>query len=78
MVCLVGKIIRTHLYMKQIPYKIGLRLRALLQSRQKIQEFLAAECRQHGFAMTRKKLAKYEIGMTQVPVRFVPIKFGLA
>lgn len=59
--------------MKQIPSKIGLRLRSLRQSHQKTQEFLAAECRQHGFAITREKLAKYEIGMTQVPVRFVPI-----
>jgi transcriptional regulator with XRE-family HTH domain len=59
--------------MKQILSKIGLRLRSLRQSSQKTQEFMAAECRQHGFAISREKLAKYEIGMTQVPVRFVPI-----
>ena len=34
---------------------------------------LAAECRQRGFAITRTKLAKYEIGMAQVPARFIPI-----
>jgi hypothetical protein len=34
---------------------------------------LAKECRQRGFTVTRAKLAKYEIGMTQVPARFIPI-----
>ncbi len=59
--------------MKQIPSKIGLRLRELRQSRRKTQESLALECRQRGFAITRAKLAKYEIGMTQVPACFIPI-----
>jgi transcriptional regulator with XRE-family HTH domain len=59
--------------MKQIPRKIGLRLRALRQSRKQTQASLAEECRQRGFTVTRTKLAKYEIGMTQVPARFIPI-----
>jgi transcriptional regulator with XRE-family HTH domain len=59
--------------MKQIPCKIGLRLRALRQSRHQTQASLAKECWQRGFAVTREKLAKYEIGMTKVPARFIPI-----
>jgi transcriptional regulator with XRE-family HTH domain len=59
--------------MKRIPSKIGLRLRALRQSRRQTQESLAAECRQRGFAITREKLAKYEICVTHVPARFIPI-----
>jgi transcriptional regulator with XRE-family HTH domain len=59
--------------MKQIPSKIGLRLRELRQSRRQTQESLALECRQRGFAITRTKLAKYEIGMTQVPAHFIPV-----
>jgi transcriptional regulator with XRE-family HTH domain len=73
MVFLVEKIILTYLLMKQITPKIGLRLRALRQSRQQTQESLAAECRQHGFAVSRGKLAKYEIGMTQLPAHYIPI-----
>jgi transcriptional regulator with XRE-family HTH domain len=73
MVSLVEKIILTRLPMKQIPSKIGLRLRELRHSRHQTQESLATECRQRGFAITRTKLAKYEIGMTQVPARFIPI-----
>ena len=73
MVSLVEKIILTRLSMKQLPSKIGLRLRELRHSRHQTQESLAAECRQRGFAITRTKLAKYEIGMTQVPARFIPI-----
>jgi transcriptional regulator with XRE-family HTH domain len=59
--------------MKQIPSKIGLRLRELRQSRRQTQESLSLECRQRGFAITRTKLAKYEIGMTQVPACFIPV-----
>ena len=59
--------------MKQISSKIGLRLRELRQSRRQTQESLSLECRQRGFAITRTKLAKYEIGMTQVPACFIPI-----
>jgi transcriptional regulator with XRE-family HTH domain len=59
--------------MKQIPCKIGLRLRALRQSRKQTQASLAKECRQRGFAVTREKLAKYEIGLTQVPACLIPI-----
>jgi transcriptional regulator with XRE-family HTH domain len=59
--------------MKQITSKIGLRLRELRQSRRQTQESLSLECRQRGFAITRTKLAKYEIGMTQVPACFIPI-----
>jgi transcriptional regulator with XRE-family HTH domain len=73
MVSLVEKIILTHLPMKQIPSKIGLRLRELRHSRHQTQESLATECRQRGFAITRTKLAKYEIGITQVPARFIPV-----
>jgi transcriptional regulator with XRE-family HTH domain len=73
MVSLVEKIILTPLPMKQLPSKIGLRLRELRHSRHQTQESLAAECRQRGFAITRTKLAKYEIGMAQVPARFIPI-----
>jgi transcriptional regulator with XRE-family HTH domain len=73
MVSLVEKTILTHLPMKQTPSKIGLRLRELRYSRHQTQESLAAECLQRGFAITRTKLAKYEIGMTEVPARFIPI-----
>ena len=46
MVSLVEKIILTRLPMKQIPSKIGLRLRELRHSRHQTQESLATECRQ--------------------------------
>ena len=73
MVSLVEKTILTRLPMKQTHSKIGLRLRELRHSRHRTQESLATECLQRGFAITRTKLAKYEIGMTEVPARFIPI-----
>jgi transcriptional regulator with XRE-family HTH domain len=59
--------------MKQTLSQAGFRLRALRRSRHRTQESLAAECRQCGFAVTRQKLANYEIGLTDVPARFIPI-----
>jgi transcriptional regulator with XRE-family HTH domain len=59
--------------MKQILSKVGFRLRAVRQSRDQTQESLAAECRQRGFAVTRQKLAHYELGLNDVPARFIPV-----
>ncbi len=72
MVFVVAEIILTSL-MKRAFSKIGFRLRALRRARHWTQESLASACQYHGFAVTRAKLAKYEIGLTEVPARFIPI-----
>lgn len=59
--------------MKKTLSKVGFRLRALRHSRRWTQETLAAACQARGFAVTRAKLAKYEIGLAEVPAHFIPI-----
>ena len=59
--------------MKRTLSQVGFRLRALRRSRHRTQESLAAACQQRGFAVTRAKLAKYEVGLTEVPARFIPV-----
>jgi len=58
--------------MKRPIHHPGLRIRALRKSYKQTQESLAAKCRHLGFAVTREKLAKYEVGLTQVPAQFIP------
>jgi transcriptional regulator with XRE-family HTH domain len=59
--------------MKQNLSQIGFRLRAFRQSRHWTQESLAAACQARGFAVSRNKLAHYELGLTEVPARFIPV-----
>ncbi len=51
----------------------ALRLRALRKSRHQTQESLAARCRHYGFPVSRSALAKYEIGLLNIPAQFIPI-----
>lgn len=51
----------------------ALRLRALRKSRHQTQETLAARCRHYGFPVSRSALAKYEIGLLNIPAQFIPI-----
>jgi len=51
----------------------AIRLRALRKSRHQTQESLAARCRQYGFPASRSALAKYEIGLLNIPAQFIPI-----
>ncbi len=59
--------------MKQNLSKVGFRLRALRQSRHWTQACLAAACQQKGFPVSRCQLARYEVGIADVPARFIPI-----
>jgi len=59
--------------MKPILTQIALCLRALRKSRHQTQESLAAKCRQYGFPVSRVKLARYELGSTNIPAQFIPI-----
>jgi transcriptional regulator with XRE-family HTH domain len=70
MVSPLAKIILTA--MKQNLSQVGFRLRALRRSRRWTQETLSAACHARGFAVTRAKLAKYEVGITDVPARLIP------
>ena len=72
MVLVVAEIILIPL-MKKNPSKVGFRLRALRHSRRWTQESLAAACQARGFAVSRNKLAHYELGLTDVPARFIPV-----
>ncbi len=74
MVPVVAKIIlNSFSIMKPYLTQIAIRLRALRKSRHQTQESLAAKCRQYGFPVSRNKLAKYEIGLTNIPAHFIPI-----
>lgn len=53
--------------------KIGLRLRALRESREQTQTELAMECRRYGYAVTRQKVMHYEHGRSEVPARLIPV-----
>jgi transcriptional regulator with XRE-family HTH domain len=53
--------------------KIGLRIRALRESREQTQTELATKCRRYGFAVTRQKVAHYEHGRTEVPACLIPV-----
>jgi len=59
--------------MKPCLTQIALRLRALRKSRHQTQESLAARCEQYGFPVSRSRLAKYEIGLLNIPAQFIPI-----
>ncbi len=59
--------------MKQNLSKVGFRLRALRQSRHWTQACLAAACQQKGFPVSRCQLARYEVGIADVPARFIPV-----
>jgi transcriptional regulator with XRE-family HTH domain len=59
--------------MKQNLSKVGFRLRALRQSRHWTQACLAAACQARGFAVSRCQLARYEVGIADVPARFIPV-----
>ena len=59
--------------MKPYLTQIALRLRALRKSRHQTQESLAAKCRYYGFPILRCQLAKYEIGLLNIPAQFIPI-----
>ena len=59
--------------MKHNISKIGFHLRSLRKARHLTQESLASKCQAKGFPISRNKLAKYELGMTEVPARFIPI-----
>lgn len=58
--------------MKQNVSNTGFRLQALRKARHLTQESLASKCQAQGFPISRNKLAKYELGMTEVPARFIP------
>jgi len=53
--------------------QIALRLQALRRSRHQTQQSLAARCRHYGFPVSRTMLAKYEIGLQNIPAQFIPI-----
>ncbi len=59
--------------MKQNLSQVGFRLRALRQSRHWTQACLAAACQQKGFPVSRCQLARYEVGIADVPARFIPV-----
>ncbi len=59
--------------MKRTLSKVGFRLRALRQSRHWTQKSLAAACQQKGFPVSRCQLARYEVGIADVPARFIPV-----
>jgi transcriptional regulator with XRE-family HTH domain len=59
--------------MKPCLTQIALCLRALRKSRHQTQESLAARCEQYGFPVSRSRLAKYEIGLLNIPAQFIPI-----
>jgi transcriptional regulator with XRE-family HTH domain len=60
------------LNMKQNLSEIGFRLRALRKARLLTQESLAFRCQAKGCPVTRNIVARYELGMTVVPARFIP------
>ena len=59
--------------MKPNPSQIGFRLRTLRKAHHLTQEALAAKCQVKRCPITRNKLAHYELGITEVPARFIPI-----
>jgi transcriptional regulator with XRE-family HTH domain len=61
------------IFMKPIFTQVGFCIRSLRESRRRTQESLATECRQCGFAVTRQMLANYELGLSEVPARLIPI-----
>jgi transcriptional regulator with XRE-family HTH domain len=58
--------------MKSNLSKVGFRLRSLRRSHRWTQEFLAALCQRQGIPISRCQLARYEIGYSDVPARFIP------
>jgi transcriptional regulator with XRE-family HTH domain len=58
--------------MKPIDFQIGLRLRALRKTQSLSQESLASRCQIAGHPISRNKIAKYELGVAEVPARFIP------